>query len=77
MKTISLLVLHLICIYFLWLLWKDKNEAIKRGSTMTRLGYVSKRKSPRLFYSSIWVDFVILSALYVVLIVYSIFLLFK
>jgi hypothetical protein len=76
MKTISLLTLHIISIYFLWLLWKDKSRAIERGTVMTKLGNVSKRKSPRLFYFSIWVDFVILSVLYVALIVYSIFLLF-
>jgi uncharacterized membrane protein YsdA (DUF1294 family) len=76
MKTIGLLALHIISIYFLWLLWTDKRRAIERGTVMTKLGYVSKRKSPRLFYFSIWVDFVILSVLYVALIVYSIFLLF-
>ena len=74
---IGLLALHAICIYFLWLLWQDKNKALKRGTALTRLGHISKRKSPRLFYFSIWVDLVILSILYIILIVYSIFLLSK
>jgi hypothetical protein len=74
-KIIALVVLHGICLYFLQLLWKDKNKALERGNVMTRMGIVTKRKSPRLFYFSIWVDFVILSALYVALIVYSFVLL--
>lgn len=76
-KIIGLLVLHVICIYFLWFLWKDKNKAIERGSLLTRLGHVSKKKSPRLFFFSVWVDFIILSILYLGLIVYSIVLLSK
>jgi hypothetical protein len=75
MKFIGLLVLHAICLYFLRLLWKDKNEAIKRGRALTKAGLVSLKKSPRLFYFSVWVDFMILLMLYVALIVFSIFLL--
>jgi hypothetical protein len=72
MKLIGLLILHVVFLYFLRLLWKDKNEAIQRGSVTTRIGHVSKRKSPRLFYFSVWVDFVILLVLYAVLIVFSV-----
>ncbi|HLO34373.1 MAG TPA: hypothetical protein VK249_34830 [Anaerolineales bacterium] len=42
---------------------------------LTKMGLVTKSKSPRLFYFSIWIDFVILAALYVSLIVYSLVLL--
>jgi hypothetical protein len=59
LQIIGLLVLHLLCLYFLWLLWKSKNEAIQRGIVMTKMGNVSKRKSTRLFYFSVWVDFVV------------------
>ena len=76
-KVIGLLALHALCIYFLWFLWKDKNKAIERGAVLTKLGHVSKRKSPRLFYFSVWVDFIILSILYMALIVYSVFLFSK
>jgi hypothetical protein len=72
MQPIGLLILHVIFLYFVRRLWKDKNEAIKRGSVTTRVGHVSKRKSPRLFYFFVWVDFVILLVLYVVLIVFSV-----
>lgn len=74
MKVIALLLLHLICLFYLGLLWKDKNRAIKRGMVLTKLGLVNRRKSPRRFYFSVWIDFVILLILYVALIVYSIFL---
>ena len=74
LKIIALLALHIICIYFLWLLWKDKNKAYKRGGILTKLGYVSKTKSPRLFGFSIWVDFIILFFLYILLVIYSIWL---
>jgi hypothetical protein len=75
LKIIGLLVLHLLCLYFLWFLWKSKNEAIRRGIVMTKMGNVSKRKSPRLFYFSVWIDFIVLSALYLAVVAYSIFLL--
>lgn len=75
LKTLGLLLLHIICLYFLRLLWRDKNETIKRGGALTRMGYVSKKKSPRLFYFSVWVDFVVLTILYIGLIAYSIVLL--
>ena len=77
LKIIALLALHIICIYFLWLLWKDKNKADKRGGALTKLGYVSKTKSPRLFRFSIWVDFIVLLCLYIVLIIYSVWLVFS
>lgn len=75
MKILGLFLLHVICLYFLRLLWNDKNEAIKRGGALTKMGYVSKKKSPRRFYFSVWIDFVVLTVLYVGLIAYSIFLL--
>ena len=75
MKTLGLLLLHVICLYFLRLLWRDKNETIKRGGALTRMGYRSKKKSPHLFYFFVWVDFVVLTILYIGLIAYSIFLL--
>jgi hypothetical protein len=74
MKIIGLLFLHLLCLYFLRLLWKDKNEALKRGRVFTKMGLVSRRKTPRLFYFSVWVDFLILLILYAGFIAYSIFL---
>ena len=74
LKIIALLALHISCIYFLWLLWKDKNKADKRGGTLTKMGYVSKTKSPRLFRFSIWVDFIVLLFLYILLIIYSVWL---
>jgi hypothetical protein len=77
MKFIGLLILHIISLYLLRLLWKDKNEGIKRGRVLTKAGLVSLRKSPRWFYFSVWVDFIILLLLYMALIVYSIFLLFS
>ena len=77
LKIIGLLGLHVACIYFLWLLWKDKNEANQRSRILTKIGNVSKTKSPRLFLFSIWVDFIVLLLLYVVIIVYSIWLVFK
>lgn len=75
-KIIGLLALHGICIYFLWLLWKDKNRVNQRGGILTRIGYVSKAKSPRLFRFSIWVDFIVLLFLYILLIIYSLWLVF-
>ncbi len=75
LKIIGLLALHLLCLYFLWFLWKSKNEAMQRGIVMTKMGNVSKRKSPRLFSFSVWIDFIVLLALYLALIIYSIFLL--
>ena len=77
MKLSALMALHMLCIYFLWFLWKDKNKAIERGSVLMRMGNVSKRKSPRLFYFSVWVDFIVLCVLYLVLIAYTIVLLAK
>ena len=77
MKLSALMALHMLCIYFLWFLWKDKNKAIERGSVLMRMGNVSKRKSPRLFYFSVWVDFIVLCVLYLLLIVYTIILLAK
>ena len=75
LKIIALFIVHITCIYFLRLLWKDKNKSIQRGTVMTKMGIVSKRKSPRWFYFSVWVDFIVLAVLYVVLIIYSVFLL--
>ena len=72
LKILAMVALHFACIYFLWLLWKDKNTAIKRGTIFTKIGLVSRKKSPRLFQFSIWVDFVVLLILYLVIIVYSI-----
>jgi hypothetical protein len=42
---------------------------------MTRIGHISKKKSPRLFYFSVWVDFAVMRALYFGLFVYTAFLL--
>jgi hypothetical protein len=75
-KTLALLALHTISIYYLWFLWKDKNKAIQRGTVLTKMGLISKRKSPRLFYFSVWIDFIVLSSLYLLLIFYSIFFFF-
>ena len=75
LQGIGLLALHLLSLYFLWYLWKDKNEAIQRGRVITKMGIISQKKSPRLFRFSVWVDFIILAVLYIVLIVYSVFLL--
>ena len=77
MQALGLLTLHIICIYFLRLLWKDKNEARKRGKIFTKLGPMSRRKSPRLFGFSVWVDFIVLAALYLALVVYSVLLLWE
>lgn len=77
LKALGLVTLHGACIYFLWLLWKDKNDAIKRGRVFTKIGNVNKAKSPRWFRFSIWVDFVVLLILYVVVIAYSLSLMFK
>jgi hypothetical protein len=76
LKIIGLLALHVICINFLGLLWKDKNEVDKRGGVLTKLGYVSQRKLPRLFRFSMWVDFIVVLLLYIVLIAYSLWLVF-
>jgi hypothetical protein len=38
LKLIGLIALHAICIYFLQLLWKDKNAAIQRGGALTKMG---------------------------------------
>jgi ABC-type Fe3+ transport system permease subunit len=72
MKTAGLLALHIICLYFLRLLWTDRKEAARRGGLLTKMGYISRKKSPRLFQFSLWVDFVFLAILYVFLIVYSV-----
>lgn len=77
LKVLALVALHVACIYFLWLLWTDKNAAIKRGTVFTKMRLVSKRKSPRLFRFSIWVDFIVLLILYLVFIAYSISLVFQ
>jgi hypothetical protein len=75
LKILGLFLLHVICLYFLRLLWRAKNETIKQGGALTKMGYMSKKKSPRLFYFSVWIDFVVLTILYIGLIAYSIFLL--
>jgi len=75
LKILALLALHVICLFFLWLLWEDKNAASQRGTALTKMGYVTKKKSPRLFQFSVWVDFVIFSILYLALVIYSIWLL--
>lgn len=77
LKAFGLLAVHVACLYFLWLLWNNKNEAVKRGRVLTKMGNVSERKSPRLFRFSIWVDFIVLLLLYFVFIVYSISFVFK
>ena len=77
LKALGLLTLHGACIYFLWLLWKDKNDAIKRDRVFIKIENVSKAKSPRWFRFSILVDFVILLILYVVVIAYSLSIMFK
>ena len=77
LKIGGLLALHIACLYFLWLLWKDKNKAKQRGGALTKMGYVSKTKSPRLFRFSVWVDFLVLLFLYVLLLVYSLWLVFQ
>jgi hypothetical protein len=77
LEAIGLLALHVISLYYLRLLWKDKNESIKRGRVLTKMGRVYKKSSPRLFQFSIWVDFVILSAMYILLMLYSVFLLMR
>ncbi|HKG52960.1 MAG TPA: hypothetical protein VKB04_01770 [Anaerolineales bacterium] len=76
-KIVGLLTLHVVCIYFLWLLWKDKKEAEKRGGSLTKMGYITKTKSPRLFRFSIWVDFLVLLFLYILLAIYSLGLAFQ
>jgi hypothetical protein len=76
-QVAGLLILHVLCIYFLRLLWKDKNEAVKRGTVLTKSGLVSRKRSPRWFAISVWVDFVFLLTLYMGLILYSIWLLFE
>lgn len=74
MVTAGLLALHIICLYFLRLLWKDKNETARRGGMLTKMGYISRKKSPRLFQFSRWVDFIFLAILYGLLIMYSVWL---
>ena len=49
----------------------------KRRGALTKMGYVSKTKSPRLFRFSVWVDFLVLLFLYVLLLVYSLWLVFQ
>jgi hypothetical protein len=73
MQTLGLLFLHILCLYFLWFLWKDKNKAIQHGGMLTKMGYVSKGKSPRLFKFSVWVDFILVFILYLILLAYSIY----
>jgi hypothetical protein len=75
LRWVSLLVVHSLTIYFLVLLWKEKNKALDKGALMTRIGYVSKKKSPRLFYFSVWVDFIVMMVLYIGLVMYTICLL--
>jgi hypothetical protein len=70
-----LLFVHLLAIYFLVILWKEKNNALSRGNLMTRIGYISMKKLPRLFYFSVWVDFIVMLILYLGLIIYTAFLL--
>jgi hypothetical protein len=77
MQALGLLTLHVICIYFLRLLWNDKDEALKRGRIFTKMGPVSRRKSSRLFGFSVWADFIFLAALYLALVVYSVLLLWE
>lgn len=77
MQIIGLLALHLFCLYFLRLLWKEKNEGVRRGQVFTKMGNVTRRKSPGLFRFSVWVDFSILAALYLILIAYSISLILR
>jgi hypothetical protein len=76
-QVAGLLILHVLCIYFLRLLWKHKNEAVKRGTVLTKSGLVSRKRSPRWFAFSVWVDFVFLLTLYMGLILYSVWLLFE
>jgi hypothetical protein len=72
MQILGLLALHILCLYFLRLLWKDKSEANQRGRAFTKMGNVTKRRSPRLFQFSVWVDLIVLSVLYLLLILYSV-----
>lgn len=60
-KAVALLALHTISVSYLWFLWKDKNKATQRGMVLIKTGLISKRKSPRLFYLSVWIDFIVLS----------------
>ena len=75
-KTLALLALHTISLYYLWFLWKDKDKASQRGTLLTKMGLMSRRKSPRLFRFFVWIDFILLSSLYLLLILYSIFFFF-
>jgi hypothetical protein len=77
MQILGLLALHVICLYFLRLLWRDKNDSLKRSGMLTKMGYVSKKKSPRLFYLSAWFDFLVLCVLYGTFIVISFLLLLR
>jgi len=77
LKLVGLLALHIACIYFLRLLWMDKDEADKRGPAFTKTGLVSRIRSPHLFRFSMWADFIILLLLYLVLIAYSLWLVFQ
>ena len=74
-RWLFLLIVHLLVIFFLVILWKEKNNALSRGNLMTRIGYISKNKSPRLFYFSVWVDFIVMLILYLGLVIYTAFLL--
>jgi hypothetical protein len=77
LRVVGLVALHVACIYFLWLLWKDTHEANRRGRIFTKTGTVSRIRSQRLFRFSIWADFVVLLLLYIVLVVYSVARMFK
>lgn len=77
MQILGLLVLHIACLYFLRLLWKEISAAIQRGRVFTKMGSVTKRKSPVLFQFSIRVDFIVLSSLYFLLVLYSAWLIFQ
>ena len=77
LKLASLLILHVVCIYFLWVLWREKNKGIQRGTVFTKMGLISKRKFPRLFTFSLWIDFIILSILYGALVAYSVWLILQ
>jgi hypothetical protein len=71
MQLGALILLHIVCLYFLQLLWKDKKESLQRNGVWMKMGYVSKRKSPRLFRFSVWIDLIIMAILYFFLIAYS------
>jgi hypothetical protein len=63
MQLVALIFLHIVCIYFLRLLWKEKKKILQRSGVWTKIGVVSRRKSPRLFHFSIWIDLIIMAVL--------------